>query len=94
LAGVNFKDAAEAAVEGAVRLLKREEDIGRLGGGVGKAMEVWLVEGWLYIIAMSVVIGIIIGYGSMFAIRFGLRRKWIDNESFLLWPTAIGVSIV
>jgi len=77
---------------GAHHLLRRAGNVGRLGGGVGKAMEQWLVEGWLYIIFMSVAIGAIIGFGSLFAIRFALRRKWIDSESFLLWPTAVGVS--
>jgi NhaP-type Na+/H+ or K+/H+ antiporter len=66
--------------------------VGRLGGGIPKALEQWLVEGWLYIILMSVAIGAIIGFGSLFAVRFGLRRKWIDSESLLLWPAAIGVS--
>ncbi|KAF2180912.1 Na(+)/H(+) antiporter 1 [Zopfia rhizophila CBS 207.26] len=89
--GVKFKEGAAAAVEGAAHLMKREEDIGRLGGGVLKAMEVWIVEGWLYIILMSVAIGIIIGLGSMFAIKYALSRKWIDSESFLLWPMAIGL---
>lgn len=85
--------ASEGAVETAAHLLKRsEEEIGRLGGGVPKAMEQWIVEGWLYIIIMSVAIGVVIGYGSMYVIRYALRRRWIDSESFLLWPMAIGVS--
>jgi sodium/hydrogen antiporter len=94
LEDVKFKEGATAAADGAAHLLRRseEEGIGRLGGGIPKAMEQWIVEGWLYIIIMSVVIGAIIGYGSMFAIKFGLRRKWIDSESLLLWPAAIGVS--
>lgn len=96
LDGVQFKEGVSAAAEGAAHLLKRETEhgIGRLGGGVPKAMEQWVVEGWIYIILMSVVIGAIIGYGSMYAIKFGLRRKWIDSESFLLWPMAIGVSLI
>lgn len=68
-----------------------EEEIGRLGGGVGKAMEMWFVDGWLYIIFMSVAIGAVLGFGSMYAIKFSLRKKWIDGESFLLWPTALGL---
>jgi NhaP-type Na+/H+ or K+/H+ antiporter len=56
-------------------------------------MEQWVVEGWIYIIIMSAVIGVVIGYSSMYAIKFGLRRKWIDSESFLLWPMAIGVRL-
>ncbi|KAH5028620.1 hypothetical protein HBI81_126000 [Parastagonospora nodorum] len=93
LTGVRFKEGVSAAVEGAPHLLKRsgEAGIGRLGGGLPKAMEQWVVEGWLYIIAMAVAIGVIIGVGSLFAIKFGLRRKWIDSESLLLWPTAVGL---
>ncbi|KAL5371089.1 hypothetical protein DPSP01_014498 [Paraphaeosphaeria sporulosa] len=91
LKGIDLKEGAAAAVEGAVRLLKREEEAGRLGGGLPKAFEQWIVEGWLYIIVMSVLIGVIIGYGSMFAIGFALRRRWIDSESFLLWLMAIGL---
>lgn len=97
LSGVDFKEGAQSAVESTVNhLLRREETghaVGRLGGGVGKAMEEWLVEGWLYIILMSIAIGAVIGFGSMFAIKFALRKKWIDSESFLLWPMATGVSI-
>lgn len=95
LADVEFKNGGvSAAAEGAAHLLKRSEEggIGRLGGGIPKAMEQWIVEGWLYIILMSVAIGVVVGVASMFAIKFGLRRKWIDSESFLLWPAAIGVS--
>ena len=96
LEGVKFKEGASAAVEGAAHLLRREAEeghgVGRLGGGVPKAMEEWIVEGWLYIIFMSVAIGAVIGLASMFAIKFSLRRKWIDSESLLLWPTAVGVS--
>ncbi|KAF2003193.1 Na(+)/H(+) antiporter 1 [Amniculicola lignicola CBS 123094] len=87
LSGVDLK-------EGAIHLLKREGNIGRLGGGVPKAMEMWIVEGWLYIVLMAVAIGLLVGYGSMYAIRFALNRKWIDNESFLLWPMAIGLFII
>ncbi|KAH7076320.1 Na(+)/H(+) antiporter 1 [Paraphoma chrysanthemicola] len=93
LEDVKFKEGVSAAIETTAHLLKRseEEGIGRLGGGIPKAMEQWIVEGWLYIIIMSVAIGAIIGYGSMFAIKFGLRRRWIDSESFLLWPAAVGL---
>lgn len=91
--GVNFKEGAAELAHRALHIVKRQEEgVGRLGGGVPTAMEQWIVEGWLYIIIMSVVIGIVVGYGSMFAIKFALNKKWIDSESFLLWPMAIGVS--
>lgn len=89
---VKFKEDISETGEVVVHLLKRsEEGVGRLGGGIPKALEQWLVEGWLYIILMSVAIGAIVGFGSLFAIKFGLRRRWIDSESLLLWPAAIGV---
>lgn len=61
--------ATEAAAEAA-----HDPSVGRLGGGVGRAMQEWFVEGWLYIVLMSVAIGIVLGYGSMYAIRFSLRK--------------------
>lgn len=92
LDGVKFKEGVSEVAHRALSIVKREEGVGRLGGGLPKAVEQWVVEGWLYIILMSVAIGVIIGFGSMFAIKFGLRKRWIDSESFLLWPMAIGVS--
>ncbi|CAI6327701.1 unnamed protein product [Periconia digitata] len=90
--GVQFKEGFSAAVtEGAPHLLKRAGDVGRLGGGIPKAIEQWFVEGWFYFILMSIAIGVIVGVFSLFAIKFGLRRKWVDSESFLLWPTAVGL---
>ncbi|CAA9960606.1 Na antiporter 1 [Pyrenophora teres f. maculata] len=99
LEGVKFKPGAEGAKEIAHRavdmLTKRSEaGIGRLGGGVSMAMEQWIVEGWLYIIVLAVAVGVVLGAASMFAIKFGLRRKWIDSESLLLWPMALGLFII
>ncbi|KAK0628025.1 Na(+)/H(+) antiporter, partial [Lasiodiplodia hormozganensis] len=68
--------------------------VGRLGGGVGKALEQWVVETWLYIVLMSAVYGVVVGYGSCKALKFALRKKWIDNESYLLFPAAIGLFTV
>merc|ERR1711977_684044 len=86
--GQLVKRAAEMA-EG-----EMEEGVGRLGGGFGRVMSAWFVEGWLYSILMSVAIGIVVGYGSMVMIKYGLKKKWIDGESFLLWPTAIGLFLI
>ena len=49
-------------------------EVGRLGGGVGKAMEQWFVEGWLYIVIMSIFYGAVVGYGSCIGVKFALRR--------------------
>ncbi|KAK4640650.1 hypothetical protein QC761_600770 [Podospora bellae-mahoneyi] len=80
--------------ERAAQLVTRAGDVGRLGGGVGVALKNWFVETWLYIVLMSVVIGAIVGYGSCLALKFALRRKWVDSESYLLYPTAIGLWLV
>ncbi|KMP05540.1 Na(+)/H(+) antiporter 1 [Coccidioides immitis RMSCC 3703] len=72
----------------------RSGEVGRLGGGVGKAIEMWFVETWLYVVLMSIAYGAVCGYGSCKLLKFCLRRRWIDNESYLLWPSALGLFIV
>ena len=100
---INFKPDAP-------RINARSGDVGRLGGDAGKAIETWVVEGWLYFILLGAVIGAVMGIASMSAITFTLRRfvrpispssshiyantrirKWIDTESLLLYPTALGL---
>jgi NhaP-type Na+/H+ or K+/H+ antiporter len=95
--GIKFKEgitegAAEVGRRAVDIILRRsEEEVGRLGGGVSQAIEVWIVEGWLYTIFMAIAIGAILGFGSMYAISYALSKKWIDSESFLLWPMALGL---
>lgn len=72
--------------------MARSEEVGRLGGGVGVAMRNWFIETWLYQILMSIAIGAIVGFGAQYALKFALSKKWIDAESYLLYPTALGVS--
>jgi NhaP-type Na+/H+ or K+/H+ antiporter len=124
-AGVHAEaEGATAALhERAFQLMARAGDVGRLGGGVGVALQNWVVETWLYIVVMSVAIGALVGFASQYALKFALRRyvsvviiiintvplapliwpvqvatdpwcyrKWVDSESYLLYPTAIGVS--
>lgn len=95
----------------AAALMARSGDVGRQGGGADEAIAHWVVETWLYYILMGAVYGVVVGYGSLHALRFGLRRyavgsfcgqqqpdvnskdrKLVDSESYLLFPTAIGVS--
>jgi NhaP-type Na+/H+ or K+/H+ antiporter len=83
-----------AVHERALTLLSRSGEVGRLGGGVGIAIKNWFVETWLYIVVMSVVIGAVVGFASGKALRFALRKKWVDSESYLLYPTAIGLWLV
>ncbi|KAL2268052.1 hypothetical protein VTJ83DRAFT_2898 [Remersonia thermophila] len=65
--------------------------VGRLGGGVGIAIKNWFLETWLYFVIMSIPIGAFVGFTSGKALKFAVRRKWVDCESYLLFPTAIGL---
>ncbi|KAM3555329.1 hypothetical protein MY1884_005653 [Beauveria asiatica] len=89
---------AEAGGEAVKMILARaEEEVGRLGGGVGVAMKNWLVETWLYIVLLSIVYGAVVGFGSGKVVKYALRRqhsKWIDSESYLLFPAALGFFLV
>ncbi|RBA20992.1 hypothetical protein FPRO05_08439 [Fusarium proliferatum] len=89
--------AAGAVAEGASgvnaghALMARAGEVGRLGGGVGVAMTNWFVETWLYTIVLSIAYGAVLGYGSCKGIKFALKSKWIDEESYVLFPTALGL---
>ncbi|KAL6868830.1 hypothetical protein ACO1O0_000152 [Amphichorda felina] len=67
-------ETAAAATEGASHLLARSGDVGRLGGGVGEAMKHWVLETWLYVVLLSIVYGIAVGYGACLVFKFVLRR--------------------
>ncbi|KAF2454479.1 Sodium/hydrogen exchanger family protein [Lineolata rhizophorae] len=73
---------------------RAEEEVGRLGGGPGKAIEEWVIETWLYVVLMSVAYGIVVGFASMKAVKIALKKNWIDSESYVLYPTALGLFIV
>lgn len=73
---------------------RNEEGIGRLGGGVGVALANWGLETWLYIVLLSIAYGIVVGYGGGRIMRVALRRRWVDNESYLLFPTAMGLFLI
>ncbi|KAF5625421.1 Na(+) H(+) antiporter [Fusarium tjaetaba] len=86
-------DVAEgvSGVDAGHVLMARAGEVGRLGGGVGVAMANWFIETWLYTIALSIVYGAVLGYGSCKAVKFALKSKWIDEESYVLFPTALGL---
>ncbi|KAM3512753.1 hypothetical protein MY11210_003627 [Beauveria gryllotalpidicola] len=96
--GIVTKEAKEAASGAvaeaggeAVKMLfaRAEEEVGRLGGGVGVALKNWLLETWLYIVLLSIVYGAVVGFASGKVIN-----KWIDSESYLLFPAALGFFLV
>jgi hypothetical protein len=72
---VNFKPGlARVASEGMNRLMTRAGDVGRLGGGAGKAVEIWIVEGWLYFIFTGAAVGAVVGVISMYAVNYALKK--------------------
>ncbi|KAH9908360.1 Sodium/hydrogen exchanger family-domain-containing protein [Xylariomycetidae sp. FL2044] len=73
---------------------KRSEEVGRLGGGVGVALLNWLLETWLYVVALGIVYGWVCGYVARKGAKFALYRRWIDSESYLLYPTALALFIL
>ncbi|KAJ0303892.1 hypothetical protein COL516b_006335 [Colletotrichum fioriniae] len=72
-------------------LLPRAGDVARQGGGVGVALLNWLLETWLYFVLMSIAYGVLVGTLIRLALRYSVRKKWIDSESYVLVPTAIGL---
>jgi NhaP-type Na+/H+ or K+/H+ antiporter len=57
------------------RIETRSADVGRLGGGTGKAIETWIVDGWLYFILVGAIVGAVLGVASMYAVTFTLKRS-------------------
>lgn len=76
LATYVMRHASGSADTGAhtTTLAERAGEVGRQGGGVGKAMSKWVVETWLYYVLMGAVYGAVLGYISLRILRFALRR--------------------
>ncbi|KAF4445777.1 hypothetical protein F53441_10526 [Fusarium austroafricanum] len=69
-------------------------DVGRLGGGIGEAMKNWVVETWLYYVLMGIAYGAVVGYTSCRVLKIAVRRGWVDEQSYLLFPAALGLFII
>ncbi|KAL5001881.1 Sodium/hydrogen exchanger family-domain-containing protein [Aspergillus recurvatus] len=69
-------------------------DAGRFGGGAGKALKHWFVEGFLYMIVLGGAYGITVGFVCRKVLTFSSRRRWIDPGCFTLVPAALGAFIV
>ena len=79
-------DGSSAGGHGAVAsaaevVARSSEGVGRLGGGVGVAIANWVVETWLYIVLLSVAIGIVVGFAAGKALKFALRRYVSAGEA-------------
>jgi sodium/hydrogen antiporter len=60
--------------------------------GVGGGIRDWVIGTLLYIVLLAVAYGAVVGCCARVAVSFALKRGWIDSESYLLFPTALGVS--
>ncbi|KAI0453896.1 Cation/H+ exchanger [Xylaria acuta] len=68
--------------------------VGSHPGDIGIAIGNWAIETLVYIVLLASVYGVVTGYCARMAVRFSLSHKWIDTESYLLFPTALGLFIV
>lgn len=62
--------------------------------GGGHAMAYWFGETWGYVIIMSVLYGITVGYLAHVALRFAKARKWIDHENSVVYPVVLALFII
>lgn len=74
------------------KLVERGRGVGEDTRDVGIALGNWVIETLIYIVLLAVVYGAVTGYCARMGVRFSLSRRWIDSESYLLFPTALGVS--
>ncbi|KAL8926712.1 MAG: hypothetical protein Q9208_002786 [Pyrenodesmia sp. 3 TL-2023] len=62
--------------------------------GLGHAMVYWFGETWGYVIILSVIYGIVVGYLARVGLRFAKQRNWIDHENFPFFPIALALFTV
>ncbi|KAL1985988.1 hypothetical protein VTN96DRAFT_7123 [Rasamsonia emersonii] len=70
------------------------EETGRFGGGTDTALKHWAIEGVIFMVLLGFAYGAIVGTTSRVSLNFALKRKWVDNESYLLFPLALGLFII
>ncbi|KAI1097864.1 Na(+)/H(+) antiporter 1 [Jackrogersella minutella] len=75
-------------------LVERGRGVGEDTEDVGIALGNWAIETLLYIVLLAIAYGAVSGFLARIAVKFSLSRKWIDTESLLLFPTALGLFIV
>ncbi|KAJ2990594.1 hypothetical protein NUW58_g2872 [Xylaria curta] len=73
---------------------RRDRGVGSHPGDIGLAIGNWVIETLVYLVLLASVYGIVTGFCARKAIRFSLSRKWIDTESYLLFPTTLGLFII
>ncbi|KAI2627557.1 Na(+)/H(+) antiporter 1 [Hypoxylon sp. NC1633] len=75
-------------------IVERGRGVGADTNDVGIALGNWAIETLIYIVLLAIVYGAVIGYCARVGVKYSLYRRWIDSESYLLFPTALGLFIV
>ncbi|KAI1365127.1 Cation/H+ exchanger [Xylaria arbuscula] len=75
-------------------LVDRDRGVGPHPSDLGIAIGNWAIETLVYIVLLGIVYGALSGFLARRAVRFSLSHKWIDTESYLLFPTALALFIV
>ncbi|EEA28262.1 plasma membrane antiporter, putative [Talaromyces marneffei ATCC 18224] len=70
------------------------EEQGKYGGGLDTALKHWAIEGVLFMVLLGFAYGATIGTLCRAVLNWTMKRKWVDNESYLLVPLAMGIFIV
>ncbi|KAK8091301.1 hypothetical protein PG994_000806 [Apiospora phragmitis] len=63
-------------------------------GSITRALGDWVVETLLYTVLLAIVYGAVAGFCARKAVELSLSRKWIDTESYLLFPCALGLFVL
>ncbi|KAK5625472.1 hypothetical protein RRF57_001188 [Xylaria bambusicola] len=74
-------------------LVDRDRGVGPRPSDLGIAIGNWAIETLVYLVLLGSVYGALTGFLARKAVRFSLSHKWIDTESYLLFPTALGVML-
>ncbi|TGJ80331.1 hypothetical protein E0Z10_g8449 [Xylaria hypoxylon] len=75
-------------------IVDRDRGVGPHPNDIGIAIGNWAIETLVYLVLLAIVYGAVTGFCAKIAVRFSLSRKWIDTESYLLFPTALALFIV
>lgn len=67
---------------------------GAESGGGGLAIGLWFGETWGYIIILSIIYGIVVGWLAKELLYFTEKRGFVDRESFLVFAVALALFII
>lgn len=63
-------------------------------GNAATAIELWIVETWIYTIILSVFYGFTVGWIAKELLHWAEERRYVDRESFLVFAISLALFIV